>query len=73
MRTFKDWKDEVYKDWKDKDMSNFFYFCISTAVTWLTGARLGRGMYCHGTDLTRCYGYAYALHGLGVAMTRAQT
>ena len=24
---------------------------------------------CHGTDLTRCYGYAYALHGLGVAMT----
>ena len=24
---------------------------------------------CHGTNLTRCYSYAYALHGLGVAMT----
>ena len=28
---------------------------------------------CHSTNLIYCYGYAYILHRLGVAITRAQT
>ena len=55
-------------------MSIFFFFSVFL-LSLLSSQELAlrRGVYCHGTDLMRYYGYAYALHGLGVAMTRAQT
>ena len=39
------------------------FFFTSVFLLPLLGSQelaLGRGMYCYGTDLTRCYGYAYA-------------